>query len=84
MTQAGSAVPQRDKHHLGELSPLRTVPLLQAAGAPGQYRAECGLIVLGMLLLSERTTYSQTRRVIEFAKILYRGDRYRYFAKLTR
>ena len=36
------------------------------------------------LLLSERTTYSQTRRVIEFAKILYRGDRYRYFAKLTR
>lgn len=36
------------------------------------------------LLLSERTTYSQTRRVIEFAKILYRGDRYQYFAKLTR
>jgi len=36
------------------------------------------------LLLSERTTYSQTRRVIEFVKILYRGDRYRYFAKLTR
>ncbi len=36
------------------------------------------------LLLSERTTYSQTRRVIEFVKILYRGDRYQYFAKLTR
>ncbi len=36
------------------------------------------------LLLSERTTYSQYRRVIEFVKILYRGDRYRYFAKLTR
>jgi len=36
------------------------------------------------LLLSERTTYSQDRRVIEFVKILYRGDRYRYFAKLTR
>ncbi len=36
------------------------------------------------LLLSERTTYSQTRRVIEFVKILYRGDRYRYIAKLTR
>ncbi len=35
-------------------------------------------------LLSERTTYSQNRRVIEFVKILYRGDRYRYFAKLTR
>lgn len=36
------------------------------------------------LLLSERTTYSQYRRAIEFVKILYRGDRYRYFAKLTR
>ncbi len=36
------------------------------------------------LLLSERTTYSQARRVVEFAKILYRGDRYQYFAKLTR
>lgn len=36
------------------------------------------------LLLSERTTYSQNRRVFEFVKILYRGDRYRYFAKLTR
>jgi GntR family transcriptional regulator len=36
------------------------------------------------LLLSERTMYSQSRRVIEFVKILYRGDRYRYFAKLTR
>jgi GntR family transcriptional regulator len=36
------------------------------------------------LLLSERTTYSQYRRVFEFVKILYRGDRYRYYAKLTR
>jgi GntR family transcriptional regulator len=36
------------------------------------------------LLLSERTTYSQDRRVIEFVRILYRGDRYRYYAKLTR
>ena len=36
------------------------------------------------LLLSERTTYSQYRRVFEFVKILYRGDRYRYLAKLTR
>jgi GntR family transcriptional regulator len=36
------------------------------------------------LLLSERTTYSQFRRVIEFVRILYRGDRYRYLAKLIR
>jgi GntR family transcriptional regulator len=36
------------------------------------------------LLLSERTTFSQNRRPYEFVKILYRGDRYRYSAKLTR
>ncbi len=36
------------------------------------------------LLVSERTTYSQSRQVIEFVRILYRGDRYRYYAKLTR
>lgn len=36
------------------------------------------------LLLSERTTYSQNRRVFEFVKILYRGDRYTYTAKLIR
>ncbi len=36
------------------------------------------------LLLSERTTYSQERRPVEFVKILYRGDRYTYTAKLTR
>jgi GntR family transcriptional regulator len=36
------------------------------------------------LLLSERTTYSQFRRVIEFVKIVYRGDRYRYYARLTK
>jgi GntR family transcriptional regulator len=36
------------------------------------------------LLLSERTAYSQERKVFEFVKILYRGDRYRYYAKLTR
>jgi GntR family transcriptional regulator len=36
------------------------------------------------LLLSERTTYSQNRKVIEFVRIRYRGDRYRYYAKLTR
>jgi GntR family transcriptional regulator len=36
------------------------------------------------LLLSERTTFSQNRRPFEWVKILYRGDRYRYSAKLTR
>jgi GntR family transcriptional regulator len=36
------------------------------------------------LLLSERTTYSQNRQLIEFVKILYRADRYTYTARLTR
>jgi len=36
------------------------------------------------LLLSVRVTYSQYRRAMEYVKILYRADRYQYFAKLTR
>lgn len=36
------------------------------------------------LLLSERIMYSQTRKPVEYVIILYRGDRYRYYAKLTR
>ena len=36
------------------------------------------------LLLSERVLFSQNRQPIEFVKILYRGDRYRYYVRLTR
>ncbi|MBP8997015.1 MAG: GntR family transcriptional regulator [Anaerolineaceae bacterium] len=36
------------------------------------------------LLLSERVMFSQERRPIEFVKILYRGDKYRYFTHLKR
>jgi GntR family transcriptional regulator len=36
------------------------------------------------LLLNERTLWSQNRRAVEFVRILYRGDRYRYFVKLSR
>jgi GntR family transcriptional regulator len=36
------------------------------------------------LLLSERTLYSQYRRPVEFVSILYRGDRYKYFVRLSR
>jgi len=36
------------------------------------------------LLLNERTLWSQNRQAIEFVKILYRGDRYKYFVRLTR
>jgi DNA-binding GntR family transcriptional regulator len=36
------------------------------------------------LMLTSRILWSQNRRPIEYAKILYRGDRYRYVARLTR
>jgi len=36
------------------------------------------------LLLNERTLWSQDRKAIEFVRILYRGDRYKYFVHLTR
>ena len=36
------------------------------------------------LLLSERVLWSQDRRAVEYVKILYRADRYRYTMRLTR
>ena len=36
------------------------------------------------LLLNERTLWSQDRKAVEFVRILYRGDRYKYFVRLTR
>jgi len=36
------------------------------------------------LLLNERTLWSQDRKAIEFVRILYRGDRYKYLVRLTR
>jgi len=36
------------------------------------------------LLLNERTLYSQDRKAVEFVRILYRGDRYKYYMRLTR
>ena len=36
------------------------------------------------LLLSERVLFAQNRKPVEFVKILYRGDRYRYYVRLTR
>lgn len=36
------------------------------------------------LLLSERVLFAQNRHPVEFVKILYRGDRYRYYVRLTR
>lgn len=36
------------------------------------------------MLLNERVLWSQKRKAVEFVKILYRGDRYRYTMRLTR
>lgn len=36
------------------------------------------------LLLNERLLFSQNRTPVEFVKILYRGDRYQYFVRLSR
>ena len=36
------------------------------------------------MLLNERVLWSQERKAIEYVKILYRGDRYRYTIRLTR
>jgi len=36
------------------------------------------------LLLNERVLFSQTRTPVEYVKILYRGDRYRYYVRLSR
>lgn len=36
------------------------------------------------MLLNERVLWSQEKRAVEYVKILYRGDRYRYTMRLTR
>lgn len=48
---------------------------------------EAGLLQIAPgspLLMSVRITYSQYRRAMEYVRILYRADRYQYYAKLTR
>jgi GntR family transcriptional regulator len=47
---------------------------------------EAGLLYIqpgAPLLLNERVMYDQNRRPVEYVKILYRGDRYRYTIRLT-
>lgn len=66
------------------LFPTEADETLEAALATPHEAALLQIEPGSLLLLSERTTYSQYRHVIEFVKILYRGDRYRYCAKLTR
>jgi GntR family transcriptional regulator len=71
----------QEKFHL---IPTEADETLEVTVATPQEAALLQINAGSPLLLSERTTYSQNRRVIEFVKIVYRGDRYRYYAKLTR
>jgi GntR family transcriptional regulator len=71
----------QEKFHL---IPTEADETLEVTLATPQEAALLQISAGSPLLLSERTTYSQVRRAIEFVKILYRGDRYRYYAKLTR
>jgi GntR family transcriptional regulator len=71
----------REKFHL---IPTEADETLEVALASSREALLLQIKPRSPLLLSERTTYSQDRSVIEFVRILYRGDRYRYIAKLTR
>ncbi len=71
----------QEKFHL---IPTEADETLEVTAATPQEAALLQIPSGSPLLLSERTTYSQYRKVIEFVKIVYRGDRYKYYAKLTR
>lgn len=82
LDQVGSIY--RILHEKFHLIPTEADETLEVALATPREAALLHIKPGSPLLVSERTTYSQYRRVIEFVKILYRGDRYRYTAKLTR
>jgi len=66
------------------LIPTEADETLEVVQATAREAELLGISEGSPLLLSERTTYSQNRRPVEFVKILYRGDRYKYYARLTR
>ena len=71
-------------HSKFNLIPTNAFETLEATIAD-QDEASLLEISLGSpLLLIERTVWSQTWTPMEFVKILYRGDRYKYFAHLSR
>jgi GntR family transcriptional regulator len=71
----------QEKYHL---VPTEADEILEVALASPQEAALLQISPGSPLLVSERTTYSQFRRPFEFVKIRYRGDRYRYYARLSR
>jgi GntR family transcriptional regulator len=66
------------------LYPTEADETLEVTVASPEEARLLGVGIGAPLLLSERVTFSQERRPIEFVKILYRGDKYRYFTHLKR
>jgi GntR family transcriptional regulator len=57
---------------------------LEVASATPEEAAILQIAPGSPLLLNERVLWSQERKAVEYVKILYRGDRYRYTMRLTR
>jgi GntR family transcriptional regulator len=90
----GSVITQQDLDEVGSIYtilqekfhiiPTEAYETLEVTVASSPEAALLQITEGSPLLLSERTLWSQNRRAIEFVRILYRGDRYRYFVKLSR
>jgi GntR family transcriptional regulator len=66
------------------LIPVEADETLEATAADEREARLLQVPVGSPLLLIERTTWSQQRRPIEFVKMLYRADRYKYGIHITR
>lgn len=66
------------------LIPAEADETLEATIADANEAKLLGINKGAPLLLIERTVWSQNRKTMEFVRILYRGDRYKYFVHLTR
>ncbi len=65
------------------LSPTEAEETVEATLASAGEAALLETAMGSPLLLTSRTMWAQNRRPIEYVKILYRGDRYRYVARVT-
>ena len=66
------------------LIPSEASETLEATVANEREASLLGIIEGTPLLLLERTTFSQHREPIEFVKMLYRADRYKFYFHITR
>ena len=66
------------------LLPLEADETLEATIADKREAELIKIKVGSPLLLLERTTFSQHRRPLEFVKMLYRADRYKYYVNIKR